>query len=169
MTCKICAHEKREEIEQKLLCRSMGDLSITIESVAKEYDLKPIELQVHTLMHPTVPYADPVNTKSGPVTLVEAIKYKEAEALRNVTTEYQATLTALGGKIREVVNAHTDENPMLHKLSRPTVDLYLGLGGEIRGATDSLVRMNTLLNGESDSGLKVLSSLVTAIDASKTK
>ena len=164
MTCSVCNHEKRAEIEQALLCRSMGDLSVTIESIAKKYDLKPIDVQIHALMHATI--SEPNGVDDKPVTLVESVRFKEAESLRQSTFEYQNTLTLLGAKLREEISAHTDKNPTLQKLSRATVDLYLGLGGEIRSAVDSLVRMNNMINGEDNGGLKGLADLVTAIRSS---
>lgn len=164
MACVICTHEKRADIEHELLCRSMGDLSVTLESVAKKYKVKAIDLQVHSLMHQTLPTEE---DKDGvPTTLVAAVKFKEAEYIRQAITEYQNTLNLLGVKIREIIRSHTDDNPTLHKLSRPTVDLYLGLGSEIRGAVDTLVKMNNLINGEDNSGMKGLVDLVTAINNS---
>lgn len=164
MSCRICVHEQRADIEQELLCRSMGDLSVTIDSVALKYNVKPVELQIHTLMHQVMP--SEIGGTETPGTLVEAIKFKEAEYLRQTISEYQNTLSFLGVKIRETIKMHTDDNPTLQKLSRPSVDLYLGLGAEIRTSVDALVHMNNLVNGEHTDVLAGLTGLVNAIQSS---
>lgn len=168
MNCEICNHVKREKIEQALICRSLGDSSITIDSIAKEFNVSSRELQVHALMHTYQPEVlDPIEGSEKQITtLTAAIKFKEAETLQATAQEYYGTLKNLGAKINGMINTHTDENPTLHRLSKATVDLYLGLGSEIRGTMDTLIKMNSAVNGESNNGLEALGSLVKAIQLS---
>lgn len=165
MNCVICNHPERHQIEQALLCRSLGDSSITIESIAADFGVEERDLQVHALMHTYLP--DVSESDSGePSTLTAAIKFKEAEILQATSQEYYATLKNVGTKINTLIAQHSDENPTLNRLSKATVDLYLGLGSEIRSTMDTLIKMNTAVNGEADKGLDAIASLVNAIRGS---
>lgn len=167
MICEICNHNQRQKIEQALVCRSLGNSEITIESIAKEFDLNVRELQVHALMHTYLPDVGGIDEESAePSTLTAAIKFKEAEILQATSQEYYATLKNLGAKVNSMIVRHTDDNPTLHRLSKATVDLYLGLGSEIRSTMDTLIKMNTAVNGENDKGLDAIASLVSAIRGS---
>lgn len=163
MTCPICNHIQRAEIEQKLLYRSAGDGTVTLEQIATEYKVRVLDLQVHALMHTSVIS----QSESGEATtLVQAIKFKEGEYLRQSIIDYQLTMAVLGGKIRTIVHEHSSEESTLHKLTKPVVDLYLGLGTEIRSAVDLLTKMNGSLNDSSNNALDGLKALVTAIKSS---
>lgn len=163
MACIVCSHPKRYEIEQKLLCRNSEEKAIPIEAIAKEYGLKTIDLQVHALMHNTM-VSESEDVK--PMTLVASIKYKEGEYIRQVINDYQLTMSVLGGEIRAIIKNNSDDNPTLSRLSKPVVDLYLGLGTEIRGSVDLLNKMNGAVNGDANPALEGLKSLVNAIQSS---
>jgi hypothetical protein len=159
MACKICSHEKRAEIEEKLLVRSLGELPLTISDVAREFGVSEMDLQIHSMMH---------NTTKGPdaaESLVAAVKSKEAEYLRASIIDYQRTQMEIGAYIRAAAKPENGESK-LYKLNKAAVDLYVGIGGEIRSAVDSLVRMNTAINGGDNGGVQALAELAKAIRGS---
>lgn len=156
MTCVICQHEHRAEIESALLCRQWGAEGVTLESISEEFSVPVRDLQVHALMHL------PVQQVAGEsASLAQKMQLVEADALRNTISNYYITLVSVGQKINEAV-AHGE----MRLITKPLVDLYLGTGSEIRNATECLVKMNQAVNGESDSGLAALAALVTSIRGS---
>jgi len=159
MACPICNHDKREEIEQKLLCRTA---EVGLDQIAQEYNVKVLDLQVHSIMHNSL-IAAKEDPKAEPSTLVEKIRFKEGEYIRNTIMDYQSTLLILGTQIRSILRTSTVEDPTLHKIGKATVELYLGIGAEIRSSVDLLTKMNGALNGDSNAALNGLSALVTAI------
>ena len=49
MTCSICNHPKRAEIEKACLLRNFGDTEVSLKDIAKEFDVDLKDLQVHVL------------------------------------------------------------------------------------------------------------------------
>lgn len=159
MTCTICNHPKRTEIESALLCRQWGAEGFTLDSIAKEFSVPIRELQVHALMHL------PVQTVQGDTSsLAQKINMSEAELLRQTASNYYVTLQNIGLKINKLL---TGEDSDLRVINKPLVDLYLGAGAEIRNSTDCLVKMNQAINGEDNSGLSALAALVTTLRGSE--
>jgi len=163
MSCPICSHANRAEIEQELLCRSLGDLEVTLEQIAAKYKVRVIDLQVHAMMHDTLE----VRSEEGKSnSIVGAIKFKEADALRDTLFEYRRTLTLLGERIRGALS--NNEETVLLRINKATADLYVGIGGEIRATVETLVRMNTAVNGDPNTGANGLRELCDAIRDSHT-
>lgn len=155
MTCVICTHPQRAEIENELLCRQWGASEVTLESISDKYGVPMRDLQVHALMHV------PVQQVSGEASsIAQKINLVEADALRNTISNYYVTLTNLGRRINKMI---ADDDDSLRGLNKSVIDLYLGTGAEIRNATDCLVKMNQAINGEDSSGLSALASLVNTI------
>lgn len=169
MVCNICNHAERPAIENALLCRSLGDATMTIESIAKEFNVNSRELQVHALMH--IPVADltgmPEDIDADKVSITSKLKLREASILEQTMNEYYATLKNLGAKInREVLSADFMAS---RGFAKNVVELYINCGVNIRETANSLVKMNIAVNGEGGSGADALGALVNAIRGSSPK
>lgn len=163
MACPICNHASRAEIEQELLCRSLGDLEVTLEQIASKYGVRVVDLQVHAMMHDTLD----IRSEDGRAhSIVTEIKFKEADVLRDTLFEYQRTLMLLGARVRGALAA--DGETVLLRINKATADLYVGIGGEIRATVDTLVHMNAAVNGDPNSGANGLHELCAAIRDSHT-
>lgn len=165
MTCSICNHPKRVEIEKACLLRNFGDTEVTLRDIAKEFDVDLKDLQVHVLMH--IPLED-ANTSSMENTqsIAGKIKMREADILRNVMEESYITFKNIGAKINTIVAQHSADTPTLAQITKPLADLYLGTSQSIRDTADKLIKMDLMVNGEKDAGLSSVAALVTAIHGS---
>lgn len=165
MTCSICNHPKRAEIEKACLLRNFGDAEVTLRDIAKEYDVDLKDLQVHVLMH--IPL-DAVNSEAVNSTesIAGKIKMREADILRSMMEDSYATFKNMGDKINQIVSAHTLDNPTLAQIPKSVADLYLGTSQAIRDTAEKLMKMNLLINGENDKGLAQVAALVQAIHGS---
>lgn len=165
MTCSICNHPKRAEIEQACLLRNFGDTEITLKDIAKEYDVDLKDLQVHVLTH--IPLESEackdINTSES---LAGKLKMREADILRNVMEESLVTFKNLSAKINAIVAAHTTEEPTLIQITKPVAELYLGTSQSIRDTANTLIKLNLAVNGEDSKGLSAIASLVDAIHGS---
>lgn len=158
MTCIVCQHEQRADIENELLCRQWGAEGFTLESIAEKYKIPVRDLQIHALMHL------PVQVVKGETeSLAKKINMSEAELLRQTASAYYITLQQISAKINKMLSSDDSE---LRGITKPLVDLYLGAGAEIRNSTDCLVKMNQAINGENNSGLNALAALVTTLKGS---
>lgn len=158
MTCVVCQHDQRADIENELLCRQWGAEGFTLESIAEKYKVPERDLQVHALMHL------PVQVVRGEAeSIAQKINMTEAEVLRQTASNYYITLQQIGAKINKMLASGDSE---LRGITKPLVDLYLGAGAEIRNSTDCLVKMNQAINGENNSGLNALAALVTTLKGS---
>ena len=139
MACDICSHTKRAEIENALLNITSENSSVTLESIADTYGLKVEELKVHTMMHTPLGISEEAFNEGGRDSLARKIKLKEADMLSEVANEYMVTLKYLGRKIHEADDVRL--------LTNSACNLYLGLGGEIRGTVKCMTELDTALNG----------------------
>lgn len=155
MSCVICEHINRKEIEQDLLLRNFGDAEVTFKTIADTYNVPVKDLRVHALLHMSI---------DADESIVEKIKFREAGLLRDAMTENFALLKNLGGKINVIVSSHEVDNPTFGQINKAIVDLYLGCNQAIREAADSLVKMNQAINGEQNKGLEAFGSLIRAIN-----
>lgn len=162
MTCKICNHKKRAEIERACLLRNYGDTEVTLRDIAREYGVDLKELQVHVLMH--IPLEESARAKKDDtVSIASEIKRREADILRSMMEDTYVTFKNANDKISAIIGRHTSESPTLNQLTKPLVDLYLGASQSIRDTADSLIKMNNTVNGEKDEGLQALAALGKAI------
>ena len=174
MTCSICDHNKRHEIESLIMCISRDNPSVTIKTISQEFGVKEADLKRHALLHTplgvdegTMTYEPPaedvevLETAEPKNSLVRMIKLREADQLQQVANEYMITLKNLGRRINRSIA--DEESSFERLLTKPVADMYIGLGGEIRATAKALADMNNLLNGpeqDSSSGLKALAEAI---------
>ena len=165
MTCSICNHPKRAEIERACLLRNFGDTEVTLNDIAKEFDLDLKDLQVHVLMH--IPLEDVNNENMEKVeSIASKIKNREAEILHNLMENEYVTFKNISGKINQIVSQHTVDAPTMTQITKAVADLYLGTSQSIRDTAEKLMKMDLMMNGDADKGLSQIASLVTAIHGS---
>ena len=187
--CTICNHPDRAEIENAIL--SMTDGSKTsIEVIAEQYDVSLADLKMHALFHtPLVGAADleelrdaetlgdteqTVAVRATPRdSLTRRMKLREADLLAAVGNEYLVTMKTMGrriNKLAQVSEIDIEDNDRQLKLAKlltkPMVDLYGGLGGEIRQTVKTMAELDRLLNGPEDSATSGLMALAKAIQGS---
>lgn len=187
--CTICNHPDRAEIENAIL--SMTDGSKTsIEVIAEQYDVSLADLKMHALFHtPLVGVADLEELRDAEAlgdteqtevvraaprdSLTRRMKLREADLLAAVGNEYLVTMKTMGrriNKLAQVSEIDIEDNDRQLKLAKlltkPMVDLYVGLGGEIRQTVKTMAELDRLLNGPEDSATSGLVALAKAIQGS---
>lgn len=187
--CTICNHPDRAEIENAIL--SMTDGSKTsIEVIAEQYDVSLADLKMHALFHtPLVGAADIEELRDAETlgdteqtevvratprdSLTRRMKLREADLLAAVGNEYLVTMKTMGrriNKLAQVSEIDIEDNDRQLKLAKlltkPMVDLYVGLGGEIRQTVKTMAELDRLLNGPDDSATSGLVALAKAIQGS---
>ena len=187
-SCMICNHPKRDEIENALLTMVFDappNASNSIEAIADQYSVSLEELKMHAMFHTplvgdgdvasinqktaTVDNAD-VNVATSRDSLTRKIKLREADMLATVGREYLVTLKTMGRRINKLAQISSidveDEEKQLKLaklLTKPMVDLYIGLGGEIRQTVKTMAELDRMLNGPEDSAATGLAALAQAI------
>lgn len=162
MTCRICSHPKRAEIEDKLMsARGTEELDTVIDQVSKEYKLSKIDLKVHMTLHCTV-----MEDAKDAVSMADKIKMNEADTLRETIKNYLVTLTNTGTKLNDILE-DGDDAQTLRMIQKPIVDLYLGCGAEIRGTVEALIKLNAAVNGNESTATNSLRLLVETLDKSR--
>lgn len=162
MTCRICNHPKRKEIEDKLMSvRGTEELDAVIDEVSKEYKLSKIDLKVHLTLHCSV-----LEEAKDAASMADKIKMNEADTLRETIKNYLVTLTNTGTKLNDILE-EGDDAQTLRMIQKPIVDLYLGCGAEIRGTVESLIKLNAAVNGNESTATNSLRLLVETLDKSK--
>lgn len=182
--CTICNRSDRAEIENAILNIS-AESGLTIETIAEQYQVDLTELRNHALFHtPLVAPCDVVTPTTElqlnpeaeskvPTSLARKMKLREADILATVNNEYLVTLKAMGRRINRLANVSEidaeDEAKRVELaklLTKPMVDLYIGLGGEIRQNVKAMAEVDRMLNGPQDSGSNGLMALAEAIKGS---
>ena len=188
--CTICNHPDRAEIENAILSMTDG-VKTSIEVIAEQYDVSLSDLKMHALFHtPLVGAADieelrDADMTAGDTVLTEAerpaprdsltrrMKLREADVLAAVGNEYLVTMKTMGrriNKLAQVSEIDIEDNDRQLKLAKlltkPMVDLYVGLGGEIRQTVKTMAELDRLLNGPEDSATSGLVALAKAIQGS---
>lgn len=162
MTCRLCSHPKRAEIEDKLMsARGTEELDTVIDQVSKEYKLSKIDLKVHMTLHCTV-----MEDAKDAVSMADKIKMNEADTLRETIKNYLVTLTNTGTKLNDILE-DGDDAQTLRMIQKPIVDLYLGCGAEIRGTVEALIKLNAAVNGNESTATNSLRLLVETLDKSR--
>lgn len=156
-TCSICNHEYRSDIDERLMKLSK---KVTMEMIADEFDVNIDELKSHALMHSSVG----VNGEEEVASIVNKIGMREADILGAVIDEYYGTLKNLGRRINRVMH---DEDMLFEKImTKAVVDLYIGVGSEIRSTVKVMSELDQALNG-ADNGSSGLHALANAISGIK--
>lgn len=186
--CKICSHPERAEIENAILSMTTAPVEerMTVEEIAKEFEVDLNELKMHALFHTplvskqdveVVEQSDATEDASAPDTsresLTRKMKLREADMLATVSNEYLVTLKAMGRRLSKLTAVSSidpeddDKQFQLSKLlTKPMVDLYIGLGGEIRQNVKTMAELDRMLNGPQDSTAGGLVALAQAIRGS---
>lgn len=165
MTCSICNHPRRADIEKACLLRSYGSTDVTLKDIAKEYDVDLKDLQVHVLMHIPLEEAT-TDDLTATNSIAGKIKLREADILRQVMEDSYVTFKNLSDKINRIVATHSTDNPTFIQITKPVTDLYLGTSQSIRDTADKLMKMDLMMNGEKDKGIEQVAALVSAIRGS---
>ena len=180
--CKICNRIDRADIENAILNIS-AESKLTVESIAEQYKVDVKELRNHALFHtPLVAPCDVVTSEpvvndtqlpEGKTSLARKMKLREADILAATNNEYMVTLKAMGRRINRLASVSSidaedaDKEVKLAKLlTKPMVDLYIGLGGEIRQNVRAMAEVDRMLNGPQDSSNNGLQALADAIRGS---
>lgn len=183
--CTICNSSRRADIEDAILALTSeappNGLN-TIERIAEDFNVSLEDLKLHALFHtPLVSTADIArieeqgaeasNEKGEPRdSLTRKMKLREADLLSAVSNEYLVTLKAMGRRINRLVGVSSidaeDEEKMFKcakLLTKPMVELYIGLGSEIRQTVNAMAELNQKLNGPEDnlgSGMMALAQAI---------
>ena len=187
--CTICNHPDRAEIENAILSMTDG-VKTSIEVIAEQYDVSLSDLKMHALFHtPLVGAADIEELRDAETlgdteqtevvratprdSLTRRMKLREADLLAAVGNEYLVTMKTMGrriNKLAQVSEIDIEDNDRQLKLAKlltkPMVDLYVGLGGEIRQTVKTMAELDRLLNGPEDSATSGLVALAKAIQGS---
>ena len=168
----------------------------SIEKIAEHYKVPLDELKMHALFHTPlvgdgdieelhaevgcdgdIPSFDP-NVEQAPKaaprdSLTRKMKLREADMLAAVGQEYLVTLKTMGRRINKLAQVSSidieDEEKQLKLaklLTKPMVDLYVGLGGEIRQTVKTMAELDRMLNGPEDNLSSGLGALAAAIRGS---
>ena len=187
--CTICNHPDRAGIENAILSMTDG-VKTSIEVIAEQYAVSLSDLKMHALFHtPLVGAADLEELRDAETlgdteqtevvraaprdSLTRRMKLREADLLAAVGNEYLVTMKTMGrriNKLAQVSEIDIEDNDRQLKLAKlltkPMVDLYVGLGGEIRQTVKTMAELDRLLNGPEDSATSGLVALAKAIQGS---
>lgn len=148
--CSICQNSQREQIDRVLL-----EDGVSVEQVALQFGVSLEQLKFHAILH--------TGEETRP-SITRQLKLREADMLTSVAEEYMETLNHLGARINKFVN--NDEVKFEKLLTKSVVDLYLGVGSEIRQTIKTLAELNSQINGAQTGAKSGLQSLAEAINAS---
>lgn len=182
--CCVCESSDRAEIENAILHMTSSGDGYTIEQIAKMYDVDIDQLKLHAMFHTPLVSAEDIEVSMRynsaldeacvrGDSLVRRMRLRETDVLQEVTTEYLVTLKAVGRRIHRLIdvkdNAGDDEDQtykMSKMLTRPVVDLYLGLGGELRQTVKTISDIERAINGPQNDTCSGLQALADAIKGS---
>jgi len=188
--CTICQHPDRAEIEAAILNMTVSTPPSNIDNIAEAFNVDPLELRQHALFH--VPLTDesdleavasyqsaldgvsfdelPQLTPEPRQSLTRKMKLREADMLMAVANEYLVTLKTIGRRINKLASISSidveDEEKQLklaRLLTKPIVDLYVGIGSEIRQTVRATAELDRLLNGPEENQNSGLQALAAAI------
>lgn len=185
MTCSICNSPNRAEIENAILALTTSGAgeNVSIETIAEQFNVSLDELKMHAMFHtPLVsdadisaiehcaPAAETTEDKPKGESLTRKMKLREADILATVANEYLVTMKTMGRRINKLAQVSSiDEEDQAKQLqlakllTKPMVDLYVGMGSEIRQTVKTMAEMDRMLNGPEDSAGAGLAALAAAI------
>lgn len=160
--CAICNHPQREAIENALFKMVPENATLTLEELAKQFDVTEEELREHALFHTSF------NFEPNGDSIVRQIKMREADMLGAAALDYMSTMQVVGKRIRHYAQDDLDDDLKFTKLlTKPVADLYIGCGDGLKGTVKALADINQLLNGPKDEGVSGLAALAAALNSSK--
>lgn len=174
--CKICNSPDRTDIESAIL--AIGpETGLTVEKIAEKYEVDVLELRTHALFHtPLAAVVDITVEEPQPEvkpSLARKMKLREADILTTVNDEYLITLKTMGRRIKKLVSVSSIDAEDAEKevkvaklLTKPMVDMYVGLGSEIRQNVKAMAEVDRMLNGPQENASNGLVELANAIRGS---
>lgn len=159
--CTVCDSKHRKKIERALFKVAPEGSSLTLENIAEEFEVSVEDLRRHILYH------TPYGCEEGSDSIVRRMKTREADLLGEVAQEYSDTLKMVGGRIRSYIEDDDSGTTFEKKLSKSSVDLYLGCGDNLQKTVKAIADIDNLLNGPKDDGLQGLAALANAIHSSR--
>ncbi len=196
--CKICSHEDRAEIENAILNATCAPERVTLEKIAEDFYVDVADLKAHALFHlpatevsqyesaldcADIPEASGMELQHSAESsatprdsLSRKMKLREADMLAAVSNEYLVTLKSMGRRINSLAKTSTidiedqdNQVKLARLLTKPMVDLYIGLGGEIRQNVKAMADLDRQLNGPEDTSTSGLVALANAISGSRAQ
>lgn len=183
--CSICERADRAEIENAVLHMTSSGKGYTLEQIAEQYEVSVEELKTHAMFHTPMVSADDLESQvkytsaldedePPQSSLTRRMRLRETDMLQEVANEYMITLRAMGRRINRLIavsdNAGKDEDQMYRMaklLTKPSVELYLGLGGEIRQTVKTISDIERAINGpqnDTTGGLRALADAIRGSD-----
>ena len=183
--CPICDRSDRAEIENAILSMTSSGEGKTIEQIAEAFGVEVEQLKMHAMFHTPLVSAEDLEpqVKSSLKnydevevepkyrdSLTRKMRLRETDVLNEVTNEYFITLKTLGRRIHSLMDKTDDEDQcyrMSKLLTRSVVDLYIGLGGEIRQNVKTISDIDRAINGpqnDTNSGLQALANAIRGSD-----
>ena len=174
--CPICNSLDRADIENAILNMTSSTSRRSIEDIAKEFDVDVDALKLHAMFH--TPLSNECELEGSVEqynSLTKSMRLRETDMLNEVAQEYLITLKNMGRRINRLVGvadsiAEDDDQAfrMSKLLTKPAVDLYIGLGGEIRQTVKTISDIERAINGPQDNGSTGLVALANAIRGSES-
>lgn len=165
MTCAICDHAKRSEIESALLNMDPTSSNMSVKAIAEHFGVKEQELKIHAMMHAPMGISDQ-DFDTNRESIVRGVKKREIEMLEQVANEYLVTLKNVGRKINSITS-QSDDITFGKLISKSVADLYINTGAEIRQTVKAIADVDQLINGPKDGSASGVAALVKAIRGSK--
>lgn len=186
--CLICNRDDRAEIENAILNMTSSGEGKTIEQIAEAYGVDLEQLKLHAMFHtplvsaedlePQVRAAEQIKLEgfddvqlSPRESLTRKMRLRETDVLNEVTNEYLITLKAMGRRINNLIVLKDNDEDQVYRMSklltRPVVDLYIGLGGEIRQTVKTIAEIDRAINGpqnDAGAGLQALANAIRGSD-----
>lgn len=161
MSCNICEHPQRYDIEQDMLNISKTN---TIEMIAEKYGVDSLDLKRHAIEHTQV-----VTTNNA--SIAKELKLREADMLLEIAEGYLATFNMMNARIQGLITeSQCDDSSVKFErlLTKPVSDTYLGIGSELRQTVKTIADVQQILNGPKNDNVSGLTALAEAIKASRS-
>lgn len=159
MTCAVCSHPNRDEIDLALLKMTQDNAEEIVKVLEDTYGIDSADIKQHALLHAPFGFSPEEDS------IVRQTKVKEADLLAFTALEYTKTLRIMGVRLRKQMD--DDSCNFENIISKPLTDLYLGCGGGIKDSVKALADVNNLLNGPKDDSAQGLAALAQALNFSR--
>lgn len=171
-TCSICTRSDRAEIENALL-NAPPTAESSIDDISKAFEVDVTELKTHAMFHTPLGFdVEEITKEAEPkACLSRKMRLREVDILSEMNSEYLVTLKAMGRRINRITGISSIDEEDREKqvaiaklLTKPMVELYIGIGGEIRNNVKLIADIDKLINGpaeqDANSGLIALANAI---------